>query len=179
MKKTLLLASLISAVLFAMLCTAFILVPGFSKLIWVSFSTFAIVNALQGDMKKAHIYLGALVLGWLWAYSYNYALLYLMSLFGISFPVAMFISVLVVTFIIVAVHAIVLAKTPFNTSIMPMAFMPVMAFFGTMGQGLSTFNIIIAQVLGIYLATTITLLVSILIRSSMKAAEDFSLNHPV
>jgi len=137
----------------------------------VSFSTFAIVNALNGDMKKAPIYLGALGLGWIWAYSYNYALGYLMSLFGISFPIAMFISVLVVTFIIVAVHAIVLEKTPFNISIMPMAFMPVMAFFGTMGQGLSILNIVIAQALGIYLATTISLVVSLLIHSSSKVSE--------
>lgn len=164
MRKKFIMISIISAFLFALLCTAFVITPGFQSLIWVMFSSFSIISAINGTIKNLHIYLISIALGWVYAFAYQYSLIALMSSLQLSFSVAMFTGVLLVTAVIMLLHTIALTKTPWNISVVPLCFVPVMSLFGTQGQQLSFINIVIAQVAGILLAVSIALIVGRLLK---------------
>jgi hypothetical protein len=64
----------------------------------------------------------------------------------------MFVDVIIVTFVIIMVHMLPLAKTSFNIAMMPLCYTPVMGLFGTMGQNLNPVNIVVAQIVDIVIA---------------------------
>ena len=133
MGKKVALYGFLVALLLAVVCCLWTLIAPFDGMIWIIFSTYSIIMCMQGRFNKLHIYIIALALGWIWAYAYLYGMQLLLQV-GVSFPLAMFLAVLVVTFSIVIVHMIPLGKTPLNIAMLSLCFAPVMALFGTMGQ---------------------------------------------
>jgi len=160
--------SILCAIAIALVCWSFTVMAGFGSLIWIAFSTYCVLSCMQGSFPKIHFYLIALALGWVWAYSYLYVMQWMMGSLDMPYSLAMFVDVLIVTFIIIMVHMLPLAKTPLNIAMMPLCYTPVMAMFGTMGQNLSLVAIIIAEVVGIVVACLSPIFFKISFRPGME-----------
>jgi hypothetical protein len=144
--------SILCSIVLALVCLGCVVVSGFGNLIWICFTTYGVISCMQGNFKKFHWYLIAIALGWVWAFGYLYVMQWMMAGLGMSLPLAMFVDVVIVTFIAIMVHMLPLGKTPLNITMLPLCYTPVMALFGTMGQSVSIVNVIIAEIVGIIVA---------------------------
>ncbi len=169
MKKGILLGGIILGIILGAVCGIFKAIPVFADLIWVFFTTYAIVNALGAKFKNFGYYLIVLALGWGYAYGYYSATGLFYIVLGLSLPVALGLGTTIFTVIIVLIHGILLRKTPMGMGMLGLAFAPVISFFGSGFPEDANIYVVIAGVIGLLVAVVAELIIGAIRKPSTEA----------
>ncbi|MEA4807431.1 DUF1097 family protein [Acetobacterium wieringae] len=132
MKKDIALMSIVSSLPCAVVCMIYTFLPApMNGLLWCMFVGYCTTNCVGPAIKKIPNILSSYIIGILWALAFHFGFIWLFSL-GLSVPIAMLLSIEIVTALLVFVHVGLLQNTWAN--IIPLLFPCVFTLFASQGD---------------------------------------------
>ena len=140
----------VRGVAFAAVTFAFISIPMLSGFLWCVYIGFFLTMAFGAKRDEYKNYLCSLLIGYLWAFLYVNAHMFLEGVLGIPSKAAIVLAEFVLTFILLFIHIKLLGNTPFNK--IPAVFAAVATIFASGGTE-NTVYCAVSAAIGITMAT--------------------------